>query len=337
AILSKTAQLNETLRSSIALSQNRQMMALGLDAGVKTAIREMQRNAADRMDYYLYLVRKAFMYEQLRPVGPGLANVNQFVARCDDWIANNRKTVRSLAGSKTDWATDPCGYLAEIDRLSGSDFGQFGNQVLTETLGELAKQIVDHRNRFGPETSSEYHVTFDPAMSSQLAGGDTLHIDEITLLFPNFAQIFSSHSSIRVSNIAMDDDDLLVRCPDDFDGPLRLEITFGEEFVLRDAEKNFFQFRISEAEKPIQYGFTINNLGKDPASPGAKTGKIKGDQKNEVDEMFKTIMSKHFNDTHGYREMLPSILSSLDLAITLGGEYVEKVERLRLKITLSFD
>lgn len=334
-ILAQTSELNDSLHGSIELSRNRQRLSVGLDEGVKTAIREMQRTAADRMDFYLYLVRKAFMYEQLRPVGAGLADVNAFVTRCDQWIANNRKALKGFAGSKADWAVDPVGYLAELDKVAGSDFADFGNLMLKETLGELAREIIERRNRSGPETTNDYHVEFNPDMVGALSASRLLRVDEVAQLFPDFKEMLNRNASIRVSGVAMANRDFRVRCSDGFAGPLRVELVFGREFVLRGGEGRFYVFRLSDAEEPIRYGFNINDLTEDKTTPGWKTGTIKADQKAQVDELFKTIMSKQFADSHEYQEMSPSVLSSLDIRMSLGAEHIEQIGHLALNITLS--
>lgn len=342
-ILRYAAELNDSVRRSIDLGHARQSFALGIDTGVATAMRELQRAASERMDYYLYLVRKAFMYEELRAVGEGIATINEFVERFDKQIEHARGAVdqpdlaKALDAAKVH-PSDGAAYVAELDQVAGRDFSALGDAALSESLAELAEQLLKNRSKEGPANSSHYSVNLPRELLADLSLTGRFGTSSVRSLIPSLDAFFDQHYGVRVASITVDE--LQVRCDAGFDGPIRLELSMGREFILKDSAGNFFKFRLANADRPATYGFAVNDLrpvaADDHADTVVKTGSISPDESENVDPLFRTIMD-HLGVKVDYREMAPSASASLSGQIFPGPPALGEIEKLRLTVRLTHE
>ena len=70
----------------------------------------------------------------------------------------------------------------------------------------------------------------------------------IPSLFPDFKTFYQNHSKIRVNGVSLDT--FNVKCQPGFTGPVRLELDFGTEFVLRGAQGTTISFVSPRARRP---------------------------------------------------------------------------------------
>jgi hypothetical protein len=127
-----------------------------------------------------------------------------------------------------------------------------------------------------------------------------------------------------------------------------LEVVFGRDFILRASvpkdpqvpegptDVKYFRFRIAEADVPIKYGFVVS--GFIDQTTGLSTGTIKPDHTLSVDTIFKTIMTEVTDKETTYKDMCPSVFSSMRITMEdLGQPVVKQVEQLTLTLTLQWN
>jgi hypothetical protein len=345
-ILKRTGDLSQALQTRVEVARNRMTIALSIDASLKASIRDMQHSAEERMEYYLYLFRKAYMYEQLVPVPEEMANINQLVKRMDDQF-NQLDQIKPIAGEPVTKK------LAVISGLTGAEFGRLGNMALTNTLANLGKDILDRRSSKGAAKTVTYAglglpdqavrsleelgtYTF-PGVNILLRDSslDVNNLPPITL-----EAITAKHMRVVITNIALGNGDVEFDCDEKFEGPVEIEMQFGRQFVVRASEKIYYMFRISDWEEPISYVFTVKHLTKkaEQANARVKTGTVEAAKVEVVDEVFKAVLN-NLNQagaaTIVYREMAPSLYTSL--TVTLGANQRVKIRKLSPSIELRYE
>jgi hypothetical protein len=348
-ILKKTGDLSQALQTRVEVARNRMTIALSIDASLKASIRDMQHSAEERMEYYLYLFRKAYMYEQLVPVSEDMANINQLVKQMDDQLDKLDK-VKTVGGEQLTKK------LTVISGLAGSEFGRLGNMALTNTLANLGKQILERRSAKGAAKTVSYAGLGLPEQALQslerlgtytFPGVNTLLRDsssDVNSPPPiSLEDITAKHMRVVITNITLGDGDVEFDCDEKFSGPVGIEMQFGRQFVLRASEKTYYMFRISDWEEPISYVFTVKNLKKraDSADVRVKTGTVEAAKVELMDEVFKAVLN-NLNQARGqgaseiaYKEMSPSLYSSL--TITVGANQRVKIRKLSPSIELRYE
>lgn len=335
-MLTGIANLHNVLDASVAISRNRQALAANIDAGVRDHMQAMAQAASERMDYYLYLVRKAYMYEQLEPAGEGLAQVNEFTQRFDSWLAKNREPLPS--GANLPAAADRTAELAALNAIAGRDFGWIGDQVLNETLSELGQRILEHRQDAGAEHGNGFPLSLSAKQRADLASSGMLGFASMANLFPeaDALTLLNTHSRVRVSGITLEKF-VLSPAGEGFDQPIRLELTVGRTFPLRSKDGDWLLFRLAEREAPMVYGFVVSAM---KSSDDGKTwsGTIGPDGVSTVDELYKTVMAKATGgQAPAYTEMAPSLMSQLTMRVVMGGDQIKDIVDLGVRLSLRFD
>jgi hypothetical protein len=301
------------------------------------------------MEYYLYLFRKAYMYEQLVPVSEELANVNKLIEQLDKEL-QKLEEVKSVAGKGT------TAKLAAISKLRDEDFGKLGDMVLTNILADLGRTILDHRSRVGStkELTLSSLVLSETARNALETHGAYAFPGVNVLLREassedgkpvpvNLEQITAQHSRVVISDITFENDDVELDCPASFTGPVIIEMTFGREFVVRGADKKYYTFRIAGDEEPVSYDFVLGKLrAPDTTKPTIKIGVVTPAKVQVIDEIFKAIINKVNAEGKGteepkvsYVEMAPSLYTSLTVKVGLNQPVT--VRKLSPSIKLTWD
>ena len=94
-----TADFTGAVQGSVDISRNRLAFSLGVDAGLKTSFLAMLRQAQERIDLYLYLFRRAYMYEFCESAGQEVAELNVLTSRIDRWLRDVSAARGVLGGS----------------------------------------------------------------------------------------------------------------------------------------------------------------------------------------------------------------------------------------------
>jgi hypothetical protein len=344
-IVSKGADLATGLTASRSIVENLQANAVGLDAATKASLRALQDQAVERMEYYLYLFRKAYLYEYCRPVGAEMANINAFVSNLDKFIAGAR------ASRKQPLIEGASAVLTEIQRmatnaLDSDDFVAIGTNALKATLSELAKQIQDRRGSTGGMLTNGYPASLSVESMEQLCTHGFANFEEAAELFPglygpskaNRANLFRDHDRIKIPKVDLTEFEFELSLDND-NAPIRVEVSFGRDFVLKtkdnskEANDQYYAFRINATEHPLSYGWVISDFTKVEGKE-TWTGKVSADTQALTDDVFRTAMSEAVGSPVEYKEMSPSVLSSLKISMqSLGGRsVVKKLSNMRLSV-----
>ena len=348
-VLKRTAALDGALQTRVDVARNRMRLALAIDGNLKASLRDMQRSARERMEYYLYLFRKAYMYEQLVPVPEEMANVNQLIEQLDTELEKLDKVKKAVA-------IGDAAKLAAISELTDQEFGKLGDMVLTNILADLARTILDRRSRVGSTKKMPYpSLVLSEKAREALKTKGAYAFPGVNILLResssedgesvpvNLEQITADHSRVVISNITLENDDVELDCPANFAGPVVIEMTFGREFVLRGPDKKHYTFRIAGDEEPISYDFVVSKLKAiDTKAPTIKIGVVTAAKVEVIDEIFKAIIEKVINAGKkenevkvGYVEMAPSLYTSLTVKVGLNQPV--KVRKLSPSIELTWD
>lgn len=344
-IVSKGADLATGLAASRSIVENLQANAIGMDAATKASLRALQDQAVERMEYYLYLFRKAYLYEYCRPVGTEMANINTFVSNLDKFIAGAR------ASKKLPLIEGAGAVLTEIQRmatdaLDSDDFVSIGTNALKATLAELAKQIQDRRGSTGGMLTNGYSAFLSKDRMGQLLEHGFTKFEEAAELFPGLygqgktdqANLFRDHDRIKIPKVDLTDFEFKPRAGHD-NAPIRVEVSFGRDFVLKtkDAGKEcndqYYAFRINPTERPLSYGWVISGF-RQIEGKQTWTGTISADTQALTDDVFRTAMSEAVGSPVEYKEMSPSVLSSLNVSMEYLGKksIVEKLSKMSLSV-----
>eukprot|EP00659_Diplonema_papillatum_P020686 gene20686-31876_t len=121
AIATQASDFAGAVQCSVDISRNRQAFSLGLDVGLKGAFVAMQRQAQDRMAYYLYLFRRAFAYEFCQSAGEAVANLNTLTERIDKWLKNSDAAARRLSKTNIDGDEAAFTLMSVLAEMEGAD------------------------------------------------------------------------------------------------------------------------------------------------------------------------------------------------------------------------
>ena len=355
-VLKRTSDLGGALQTRVEVARNRMRLSLAINGSLKASLRDMQRSARERMEYYLYLFRKAYMYEQLVPVPEKMANVNQLIEELDKELQKLDEVKKSSPDKNAPTNLAAAANLAAISKLTEDKFGKLGDMVLTNILADLGRTILDHRSK----TGSTKKLTYSGLLLSEKArealktkgayafpGVNILlreassETDQSVPL--SLEQITAAHSRVVISSIAMANDDVELECPANFTGPVIIEMTFGREFVLRGSDKKYYTFRIAEDEEPISYDFVVTRLKAITSNaPTIKMGTVTAAKVEVIDPIFKSIIEKENNVAKPenapkveYVEMAPSLYTSLTVKVGLNQSV--KIRKLSPSIEVMWD
>lgn len=338
-----TAGFTNAIQTSVEISRNRMSLARTLDPDLKASFIAMQQHAEDRMEYYLYLFRRAFMYEFCKVPEESIANLNKVGRQIEDWISDGEAAATQLAEASGD---DEAQALVRMDLLQKTkdvDMQTGADMVLKETLANLGQQILKSRLSKGARLTNPITFGVGAHACAELAQHSVAEVGETARLIPDLYKTDSSgqsyflrNSNLKIAKIEIpphtsDDTGMVFRKnPDAQSKTLRLLISFGRQMMLWDGKK-YVCFRLADGEKPLEYGFnaeTFHDLGNGLYSPV-----FCPDKREPVDKLFKTILKTSTNETSsGYSEIAPSFLSEMTLRFTLGSDLVGEIGNLNLKI-----
>lgn len=325
-----TADFAGAIQSSIDIGRNRVAFARGLDAGLKTSLVAMQRQARQRMDYYLYLFRKAYMYEYAEVVGRDVATLNAFVEHLDNWL---RDSQAALAGAQeAARASDSLRSLAQLSSMTDSRIGEIGNDAMRHTLGELAAKLLRRRQSQGTPVGNSFRFQVDAKTRETLsrehraALGSTL---DLIASDRDRDAFLKRNPLLKLTSIAIARSDFRFRARTRPESTIRIAFEFGREHVLWDG-RSYVMFRIGNSERLLTFGFSANEFTEE--ANGEWTCVFKADGGGNTDELFKTVSAEALGQAPNYTEINPSFLSSLGAAVILGGDQIEEIVHLSLTI-----
>lgn len=116
---------------------------------------------------------------------------------------------------------------------------------------------------------------------------------------------------------------------------IRIELRFGRDLTLRK-ERDFYRFCMAAEDSPITYGFNVTEFRKN--DDGTWSGKVAADERVFVDDVFKAAFQGAVGGgAPNYKEMAPSALAPIDLAIVLNASAIASVEAFELSLTLNWE
>ncbi|MCP8689859.1 hypothetical protein [Marinobacterium sedimentorum] len=322
-----TADFASAIQSSIDISRNRLAFARGLDASLKTSLVAMQRQARQRMDYYLYLFRKAYMYEYCETVGSDVASLNGFIEQADKWLRDSRAALADAREAPR--SSDALQGLAQLSAMTDANIEEFGNDALRHTLSELASKLLQRRQAQGMPRGNSVRFVIDAPRRQALARERRITLGPVLDLIPNAGEFFSNNRLLKVTSIALAKGDLRFRATATPQSSVRILFEFGRELVLWDGRR-YVMFRIAQSERPLSFGFVANHFTSD--ANGEWSGEFKADSGSSADELFKTVSAEALGQSLSYAEINPSFLSTLSATITLGGSQIEEITHLSLNL-----
>lgn len=322
-----TADFAGAIQSSIDISRNRLAFARGLDAGLKTSLVAMQRQARQRMDYYLYLFRKAYMYEYCETVGSDVASLNGFIEQADNWLRDSRAALADAREAAR--GSDALQGLAQLSAMTDTNIEEFGNDTLRHTLSELASKLLQRRQAQGMPRGNTLYFEIDAPRRQALARERRVTLGPVRELIPDAGEFFNNNRLLKVTGISLAKGDLRFRASAAPHSTVRLVFEFGRELVLWDGRR-YVMFRIAKSERPLSFGFVANDFT--PDSNGEWSGEFKADSGGSVDELFKVVSAEALGQSLSYAEINPSFLSTLSASITLGGSQIEEITHLSLLV-----
>lgn len=342
-VLTATSNLIEGLNASINIGTNRLATAIAIDPGVKTSFQAMQNQAAERMDYYLYLFRKAYMYEFCEASSDDVANINILVQRIDDWVRDTKKIGAGQVGE------NQAALMTAVAKLNDDDLASAGDKALQNTMGDLAKKILERRGRDeGVSLTPPIGVQLDKQRLEELSLQRWTTFDEVAALMPALYQpkvahephTFWDNQQVKVADVAINEDSFIFEAAAKPSGSFRIIVTFGKEFVLRTLDKigdqQYWCFRMVERERPITYGFVVSSFTE---TADGWTGKITPDHKDLMGSLFQTAMKKGIGEVPTYIEMAPSILTSMSIGLEefVSSTSIKCITQLELELTLQLN
>ncbi|WP_027669536.1 hypothetical protein [Rheinheimera baltica] len=322
-----TADFSSAIQASIDISRNRLAFARGLDANLKNSLVAMQRQARQRMDYYLYLLRKAYMYEYCETVGNDVASLNGFIEQADKWLRNSREAISDAR--QTAKNGNALADIAQLSVMTDSSIEAFGNDALRNTLSELASKLLRQRQEQGIPRGNVLRFEIDATRRNALARERRVVFGPMLDLIPAADEFFRNNRLLKVTGIELANGGLRFRASETPRSSVRIVFEFGREMLLWDGRR-FVMFRIGKSERPLSIGFVANNFTLD--ANGEWSGDFKADSSGSADEFFKTVSAEALGQSVSYTEINPSFLSTLNATITLGGSQIEEITYLSLNL-----
>ena len=322
-----SADFTSAIQTSIDIARNRVVFSRAVDTGLRASLVSMQRQARERMDYYLYLFRRAYMYEYCTLPGSDLGRLNHFIAQLDTAIAASRTALAEGSGlSKTNPALAG---LAHVIALPSETFATIGDDALRNTLAQLAVRLLDRRQARGGPTGSKLLLPLAPEHLEELATNGRVDIARaIDLMTPEASReaYLMANPLLRITSLQVVKAELRFRAEQRPMNSMRIVVTLGQELPLWDG-KQYFVFRIGSAEKPVTYAFGADHFD---GANGVWQGDFEADTRAGPDDLFTTVMAKASGTSLQYSELNPSFLASLHIAIVLGAEQITGIESFRL-------
>lgn len=325
-----TADFAGAIQSSIEIGRNRLAFARGVDAGLKTSLVSMRRQARERMDYYLYLFRKAYMYEECVPVPPGVANLNTFL---DNLGAGLRDSSTAIKGAKQESAaSDALRGLTQLTEMTDNQIKEIGNDAMCETLSELANDLLRRRQVKGFQKGNTHRSQVAEPLRRILVSKGRAEFGRVLDLIadPVERQRFLTRNPLlKLAGIAIAPGDLRFRAKTPPHDTLRLVFEFGRELMLWDGDQ-YVMFRIGSVEEPLKMGFSASKFT--PLDNDEWSCSFKADEGGAADELFKTVSREALGDSVSYTEIRPSFLSALSASFTMGAGQVKEITQLSLTL-----
>ncbi|WP_221800356.1 ATP-binding protein [Oceanobacter mangrovi] len=324
-----TADFASLIQSSIDIGRNRLSFARGVDAALKTSLVAMQRQARQRMDYYLYLFRKAYMYEYCDTVGSDVAGLNGFIERLDKWVRESRSAVTE--GRRAENQSAALQGLTSLVDMPNDKLDDIGNDALRNTLANLASKLLQRRQQTGVSRGNTLRFEISAGQRQLLADEQGLDLGRVLNLLPDLNErktFFTNNPLLKITGLEFGRTNLKFRASE-VPGPMRLVFEFGREMVLWDGQQ-YVMFRLAKSEKPLRFGFTANEFSQD--GNGEWTGEFKADSGGNLDDLFATVSSEVLGKSIQYREINPSFLSQLSVFVTIGRKQIEEITHLSLNV-----
>jgi hypothetical protein len=280
------------------------------------------------MDYYLYLFRRAYMYEYCELPASDLARLNSFIAQLDSAIAASRTAL--VEGGVAAKGNPALAGLAHVIALPQETFATIGDDALRNTLAQLAVRLLDRRQARGGPTGSELLLPLAPEHLQALVADRFVDIARaIDLMTPEASRndYLMANPLLRITSLQVLKAELKFRAAKRPTAPIRIVVTVGRELPLWDGKQNF-AFRIGSVEKQVTYSFVANHFDD---GNGVWQGDFRADSRaGGPEDLFATVMAKASGTSLQYYELNPSFLASLRIAIVLGAEQITGIESFRL-------
>jgi len=328
-VLTLSADFTGALQSSIDIARNRLSFARGVDTGLRASLVAMQRQAQERMDYYLYLFRRAYMYEFCELPGAGVATLNTFIAHLDEWLNDSRAAMAEGAAASA--RNDALRGLGMLTTMNDRALAELGNDALRNTLSALAQQLLERRQGQGAPVGNKLVLSLEQPQLDELQERRTLALARALHLIPDAndrRDFFKRRPLLRITSVSLERGDVHIRA-DREPPPIEVLVEFGREMRLWDG-KRYVLFRIASSEKPLSFGFTANRFER--IGDGLWQCDFTADSRGDVDELFHTVSMEAMGKKISYTEINPSFLSSVRISIRMGADRIAAIPRFRLAV-----
>ena len=276
AITDHTGALASNLGELAALSRQRQSSSRALDVATRRYLEEIEARATRRLQGALHDFVQSYQYQYLRDVSDSFYNFEHWVRRL-------------VALEASDGALTDAQFLAVED------------EVLREHYWEMAREIVESRQRQSASKQNTYECSLSPAQRATLLarGSLTLH------LVDDLGKGSYDMTDARVTEIVASQLNVTGAAPD-----LSLDLCFahGARSLIRDSDGNVWFFQRSSDDPPVAWRFIYN----------ASNGKVTKDadlDANDRDEALDKLLTGHQGD---FRDHWPAFFASVTVTLRAG-------------------
>ena len=339
AITTLTSDFTGSLQSSIAISRNRLQFALGVDGGLKSSLVAMRRQAEARMEYFLYLFRRAYMYETCTSAGKDVASLNTLTQNIDSWLDHANAAAKQLNDTK-DENLRSLQFMNLLRQMKESDATSAADDALKNILAELAANILKARQSAGLHFDTTLGAALPDEARLELARTGEVEIPEVMALLTetgrdgkqiDMRKFFFASPKRKIARVLIEPGDFLFRKAKGSRAKnLRLRISFGRELILWSDGK-FYGFRIGDGEQPLEMRWTAKEF-LPTADPEIFSAKFEADKTSSVNDVFKTIMQHATGQSLDYSEINPSFLAPMTVSLLLGHGMIEDITQFDLKL-----
>lgn len=348
-----TSQINSisnnlvtALQSSIDISRAKLSLSQAIDPKTKASIANMHEQALARMDYYLYLFRKAYMYEYCVLPDKSLADLNELIRLMDkqqNAMALATEELTRLA-ARNEASTSSIGELSVtqsggVADARASTLEALGDAVLGEALNNLARTVLDIRQSKGATVRNTLHALTVPAkvceqltMVSLENGGSTAEIDEAIAMAnrSDARAFFSKNDLLRITQLQILDGGFVYRPEGVQKGTLRIVAEFGRRFVLR-RDGAYYAFRLADTDAQLKFGFNATLRPADDdgfCRPSfTRDGITSSDPILDIVTQETADKKKKVSKKIDYTEISPSFLASVRFSIEMGANKIASIEK----------